>query len=105
MSRETVLNYMIQNDLLDHQKYLVSHHLVENPSRIDVMSDEVVYIDKITIKGSNQAFLEFHSASESRIVKEEIYEQISRHKGHIYFSNKNVSHYKVSFIKLKLIKA
>ena len=105
MSRATVLNYMIQNDLLDHQKYMVSHHSVENPHRIDVMADEVVYIDKIFIEVSNRAFVEFHSASESRIVKEEIYEQISRHKGHIYFSNQNVSHYKVSFIKLKLIKA
>ena len=103
MSKATVLDYMIQNDLLDHQKYMVSHHLLENPNRIDVMADEVVYIDKLTINKINQGFVEFHSATESRIVEVENYEQITRHKGHIYFSSKNVSNYKVSFVKLKLI--
>ena len=95
---------MIDNDLLDHKKYMVSHHLVENPDRIDVMADEVVYIDKLTIKKDTNGFVEFHSASDSRIVEEENYEQITRHKGHIYFSKKRVSNYKVSFVKLKLIK-
>ena len=105
MSKATVLDYMIQNDLIDHKKYMVSHHLVESPNRINVMPDEVVYIDKIIIEQSTSPFwLEFHSATESRIVEIENYEQITRHKGHIYFSNNNVSSYSVSFIKLKLIK-
>ena len=105
MSRETVLNYMIQNDLLDHKKYMVSHHLVKNPNRIDVMGDEVVYIDKISIDSlPSQGWVEFHSATDSRIVEIENYEQITRHKGHIYFSNKEVDRYTVSFVKLKLIK-
>ena len=104
MSRETVLNYMIQNDLLDHKKYMVSHHLVESPNRIDVMADEVIYIDKLTVKPANIGFwVEFHSATDSRIVETENYEQITRHKGHIYFSNKEVDSYTVSFVKLKLI--
>ena len=46
MSKEAVLKYMIDNDLLDHKKYMVSHHIIENPNRINVMADEVVYIDK-----------------------------------------------------------
>ncbi len=105
MSKATVLDYMIQNDLLDHKKYMVSHHLVENPQRIDVRTDEVVYIDKITINPSASPFwLEFHSGTESRLIETENYEQITRHKGHIYFSNNNVDEYKVSYIKLKLIK-
>ena len=99
MSRETVLNYMIQNDLLDHKKYMVSHHSVENPNRIDVMADEVIYIDKISIDSMpSQGWLEFHSATDSRIVETENYEQITRHKGHIYFSNKEVDSYTVSFV-------
>jgi len=103
MCKATVLDYMIQNDLLDHQKYMVSHHLVENPNRIDVMADEVVYIDKITINKTSKGFVEFHSATDSRIIEVENYEQITRHKGHIYFSNKEVGSYAVSFVKLKLI--
>ena len=105
MSKATVLDYMIQNDLIDHNKYMVSHHQIENPSRIDVMSDEVIYIDKITIKPANIGFwMEFHSATDSRIIEVENYEQITRHKGHIYFSNKEIDNYTVSFVKLKLIK-
>jgi len=96
---------MIDNDLLDHNKYMVSHHLVENPDRIDVMADEVVYIDSIRIKKDTSPFwLEFHSATDNRIVEEEIYEQVTRHKGHIYFSSRRVDKYKVSYVKLKLIK-
>lgn len=105
MSRATVLDYMIQNDLVDHKKYMVSHHLVNSPQRIDVMSDEVVYIDKIEIMPTSAAFwLEFHSATESRLIQKELFEQITRNKGHIYFSKKEVESYTVSFIKLKLIK-
>ena len=104
MSKEAVLKYMIDNDLLDHKKYMVSHHQVDSPSRIDVMTDEVVYIDKITIyKVSSNGFVEFHSATDSRIVEQENNEQITRHKGHIYFSSKNVSSYRVSYVKLKLL--
>ena len=104
MSKEAVLKYMIDNDLLDHKKYMVSHHLIENPNRIDVMADEVVYIDKISINSlPSQGWLEFHSATDSRIVEQNNYEQITRHKGHIYFSSKNVSSYQVSYVKLKLI--
>ena len=105
MSKDAVLRYMIDNDLLDHKKYMVSHHLVESPNRIDVMSDEVVYIDKISIDLlPSQGWLEFHSATESRIVEIENYEQITRHKGHIYFSNNEVDSYTVSFVKLKIIR-
>ncbi len=105
MSKATVLDYMIQNDLLDHKKYMVSHHLVENPQRIDVKTDEVVYIDKITIIPSASPFwLEFHSATESRLIETENYEQITRHKGNVYFSYSNVNTLKISYIRLKLIK-
>lgn len=105
MSKATVLDYMIQNDLLDHKKYMVSHHSVDSPSRIDVKTNEVIYIDKITIKPANLGFwLEFHSATESRIIEVKSYEQITRHKGHIYFSNNEVDSYTVSYVKLKLIR-
>ena len=104
MSKATVLDYMIQNDLLDHKKYMVSHHSIDNPSRIDVMTDEVIYIDKISVNYLNTGFVEFHSATESRIIEVENYEQITRHKGHIYFSNKEVGSFTVSYVKLKLMK-
>ena len=104
MSKETVLDFMIQNDLKTHNQYMISHHVIESPSRIDVKSDEVIYIDKITINSLPLlAWLEFHSATESRIVQTENYEQVTRHKGHIYFNNSNVSEYIVSFVKLRLI--
>jgi len=105
MSVETVLKYMIDNDLIDHKKYMLSHHLVDTPSRIDVKTDEVVYIDKIIINSlPSHGWLEFHSATESRLVRVKKYEQITRHKGHIYFSKNQINKFKVSFIKLKLIK-
>ena len=104
MSKEAVLKYMIDNDLLDHKKYMVSHHLVTSPKRIDVAQDEVIYIDKIIMKKSTGSWLEFHSATESRVIQISKYEQITRHKGHIYFSSSNVDNYSVSFVKLKLIK-
>ena len=104
MSKETVLNFMIQNDLLDHKKYMVSHHLVKKPKRIDVMADEVVYLDKITLLSQSfGGFVEFHSATESRIVDLNTFEQITRHKGHIYFHPKKVESWLVSYVKLKLI--
>jgi len=105
MSKSTVLDYMIQNDLLDRKKYMVSHHLVTSPKRIDVAQDEVIYIDRVKLgKTSGAYWLEFHSATESRIVEIKNYEQITRHKGHIYFSNSNVDSYQISYVKLKLIK-
>ena len=105
MSVETVLKYMIDNDLIDHKKYMLSHHLVDTPSRIDVKTDEVVYIDKVIINNfSSGNWLEFHSATESRLVKVKKYEQITRHKGHIYFSKHQIDKFKISYIKLKLIK-
>ena len=105
MSKASVLDYMIQNDLLDHKKHMVSHHLVKNPNRIDVKANEVVYIDKITINSlPSQGWLEFHSATESRLVDVKNFEQITRHKGRVYFSNNEVDNYTVSFVKLKLIK-
>ncbi len=105
MSKSTVLDYMIQNDLLDRKKYMVSHHLVTSPKRIDVAQDEVIYIDRVKLgKTSSGYWLEFHSATESRIVEIKNYEQITRHKGHIYFSNNNVQSYQISYVKLKLIR-
>ena len=104
MSQDTVLKYMIDNDLLDHKKYMVSHHQLDTPNRIDVKTDEVIYIDKITINSlPSHGWLEFHSATESRIVQTKNYEQITRHKGNIYFSSSNVGSYTVSYIRLKVI--
>ncbi len=105
MSGETILKYLIDNDLLDHKKYMVSHHIVENPNRIDVKPNDVVYIDKITINPDSSTFwLEFHSATDSRIVQSGNYEQITRHKGNIYFNTRHIKKFRVSFVKLKLIK-
>ena len=104
MSQDTVLKYMIDNDLLDHKKYMVSHHQVQSPSRIDVKTDEVIYIDKISISPSVSPFwLEFHSATESRIVQTKNYEQVTRHKGNLYFSSSNVGSFEISYVLLKLI--
>ena len=105
MSKETILDYMIKNDLSDDKKYMVSHHIVKSPERIDVKTNEVVYIDKIILKNSSPNYwLEFHSATENRIISTKRYEQITRNKGNIYFSNFNLDSYSVSYIKLRLIR-
>ena len=105
MSKDTVLDYMIKNDLTINQQYLISHHTVDSPSRINVSPDEIVYIDKIIIKSLPLGgWLEFHSATDSRLVQTENFEQITRHKGYIYFSDSNASSYLVSYVLLKLIK-
>ena len=104
MSKDTILKYMIENDLKDNQEYTISNHLEESPGKINVKADEVIYIDKIAINPLNSIFfLEFHSATDSRIIRTENCELISRHKGHIYFLSKEIEKYTVSYIKLKII--
>ena len=105
MSKDTVLDYMIKNDLTINQQYIISHHNVDSPHRINVKPDEIIYIDNIKIKSLNPGFwLEFHSATDSRLVQTKTFEQITRHKGYIYFSESNVRSYMVSYVLLKLIK-
>jgi hypothetical protein len=104
MSTDSVLQHMIKQDSKDFPSSLVSHHKVENPYRIDVKADEVVYIDRIElIETGTGAWLEFHSATESRIVQDSIFAQVTRHKGSIHFSHKQVDKFSVSYVKLKLI--
>ena len=105
MSIDTILQHMIDSDTKDCKDSVVSHHKVDNPYRIDVKSDEVVYIDSVLIKEMAQgAWLEFHSATESRLIEEESYHQITRHKGTVNFSHKEIEKFSVSYIRLKLIK-
>jgi len=105
MSIDTILQHMIKSDSKDCKETVISHHKVDNPYRIDVKSDEVIYIDKVFIKKTAQgAWLEFHSATESRTIQEESYNQITRHKGTVNFSHKNIDQFSVSYVKLRLIK-
>ncbi len=101
----TVLDYMIKMDLQDKKEYIISHHLLKNPTKIEVKPDEIIYIDNIDITPSGANFsLEFYSASESREIDNENSKQVNRHKGHVYFKNNNISDFAISFVKLKLFK-
>jgi hypothetical protein len=105
MSTDTILQHMIDSDTRDCKDYVITHHKEDNPYRIDLKSDEVVYIESVLIKEMAQgAWLEFHSATESRTIQEESYNQLTRHKGAINFTQKDISLFSVSYIRLKLIK-
>lgn len=105
MSIDTILQKMIDSDTKGYEDYVISHHKIDNPYRIDVKTDEIIYIDKLGITEKNQGFwLEFHSATDSRTIQEENYNQITRHKGTVNFSHKEVIHFWVSYIRLSLIK-
>lgn len=106
-----ILETMIQNELGENQEFVISHHQAENPSRIDVARDEVVFIHKISIEVSADFWLEFHSATESRLIEKQVSvlqkiddEIITRHKGNVNFSQSASFDYQVHYVKIKIIK-
>ncbi|MFH2143035.1 MAG: hypothetical protein ABIJ97_11465 [Bacteroidota bacterium] len=107
----SILQAMISNEMNEKHEFLISHHEAEKPHRIDVMRDETVFIHKIQIEASVDFWLEFHSATESRLIKRKLLvlskiddEHITRHKGSVYFSKSHQFEYKVSYVKLKQVK-
>lgn len=108
---DSILNTMIQNELGKNQAFVVSHHQAESPRRIDVARDETAFIHKISIEVSANFWLEFHSATESRLIEKQVVnpetitdEIVTRHKGSVYFSQSAPFSYEVSYVKLKIIK-
>ena len=102
---------MMDMELDENQAFVISHHQEENPVRIDVAADETVFIHKISMEVSANFWLEFHSATDSRLIEKRvsspetiINEIISRHKGNIYFSQSSSFSYEVSYVKLKIVK-
>ncbi len=111
MEENNILNVMIKNDLADNRAFVVSHHQVKSPSRIDVKADEVIYITEIILDLVVDSWLEFHSATESRLIEKivpvpvkEIFNVVTRHKGNIYFSRSSNFSFDVNFVKLKILK-
>lgn len=111
MNESNPLEVMIKNDLVDNRVFVVSHHQVKSPARIDVKADEVVYITEIILDLAVDSWLEFHSATESRLIEKtvsapakEIFNIVTRHKGNIYFSRSSNFNFDVNFVKLKIIK-
>jgi hypothetical protein len=108
---QPIVDLMMKNDLADAKAFVVSNHQQRNPERIDVKADEVVYISDILFDLAIDSWLEFHSATESRIIEKvvpvalkENVEMITRHKGNIYFSKSSNFNFDVTFVKLKIIK-
>ena len=102
---------MIQAELGKDQPYVLSHHQVDTPSRIDVMRDEMVFIHKIQMTASADFWIEYHSCIESRLIQETLdtetllsYNTVTRHKGSIYFSQSSAFKFTVSYVTLKIIK-
>ena len=111
MIENNILDVMMKNDLVDKRAFVVSHHQVKSPGKIDVKTDEVVYITEITLDLTVNSWLEFHSATESRLIEKtvpvpakEIFDIVTRHKGNIYFSKSSNFNFDVTFVKLKIIK-
>ena len=111
MEENNILDVMIKNDLVDNRAFVVSHHQVKSPGRIDVKADEVVYLTEITLDLAVDSWLEFHSATESRLIEKtvpapakELFNIVTRHKGNIYFSRSSNFSFDVNFIKLKILR-
>ena len=107
----TILDFMIKNELGKNQEYLISHNQLKSPKRIDVKRDETVFILKSEVSSKKDFWLEFHSATESRMIEEKavkkgIYtnEIITKHKGNIYFSQSAKFDYTITYVKIKTIK-
>lgn len=106
-----ILEAMIQNELGDNQAFVISHHQADSPHRIDVARDETIFIHKINIEVSANFWLEFHSATESRLIEKQVVnpetiidEIITRHKGSVYFTQSFPFSYEVNYVKLKIVK-
>jgi len=107
----SILQTMVENELGENRAFVISHHQEENPHRIDVARDETVFIHKISIESSIDFWLEYHSATESRLIQKQLSaaqtideEIITRHKGSINFSQSHSFDYKVQYVKLKITK-
>ncbi|PLX06015.1 MAG: hypothetical protein C0596_16105 [Marinilabiliales bacterium] len=108
---ESILKSMIENELGENRAYVISHHQAENPNRIDVARDETVFIHNISVQASIDFWLEFHSATDSRLIEKQLSSSqlieddiISRHKGSINFSQSHAFDYKVQYVKIKIVK-
>jgi len=111
MVENNILDVMIKNDLVNNRFFVVSHHQVKSPFRIDVKADEVVYITEIILDLTVDSWLEFHSATESRLIDKivsaqvkELFNVVTRHKGNIYFSRSSNFNFDVNFVKLKILR-
>ena len=113
IDNNNILAMMMQNDLpLDeNQGCIITHHTEKSPGRIDLKTDEVAFIHDIVVNASKDFWLEYHSATESRLIEEKLSENttkkfitLTRHKGSIYFTASGDFEYQVSYVKLKTIK-
>ena len=71
-------------------------------------NDETVFIIEIKIVSNRSFWLEYHSATESRMIEENrtsrrgmITEIITKHKGNIYFSQSSPFNYTITYVNLK----
>lgn len=99
------------NEAQGEHEFVISHHMAESPHRIDVARDETVFIQRISIEASADFWLEFHSATESRLIQKQVSalqkiddEIITRHKGSVNFSRSSEFDFVVLYVKLKSIK-
>jgi hypothetical protein len=109
-SQISILTKMMESDIRKCDNYDISHHTAENPARIPLMRDEIIYIHKIEIQASTNFWFEFHSASESRLLEYSLSaltdisnDIVTRHKGSVYFSQSTPISFVVYYVKLKIL--
>ncbi|MDD2636392.1 MAG: hypothetical protein PHW82_12950 [Bacteroidales bacterium] len=108
-----LLQLMIKNEMKKHKgfEFSISNHVYDSPKIIKLMPDEIVFISFIAIDANSDFIMNYCSADEVRTIKRVIASQtivedniISEHHSSISFNMSNSDKYRVSIIKLKIIK-
>jgi hypothetical protein len=108
-----LLQLMIKNEMKKQRgfQFSISNHVYDSPKTIKLMPDEIVFISFIAIDANTNFTMNYYSADEVRTIQRVITNQtiieeniISKHKSSITFNMSNSDNYRVSIVKLKIIK-
>lgn len=108
-----LLQLMIKNEMKKQKsfQFSISNHVYDSPKIIKILPDEIAFISFISIDANSDFTLNYYSADEVRIIEKVIASQIiiedniiSKHHSSISFNMSNSDSYRVSIIKLKIIK-
>jgi len=108
-----LLQLMIKNEMKKHRgfRFSISNHIYDSPKTIKLLPDEIVYVSFIAIDATSDFTLNYYSADEVRTIQRTIpltqfIEEniVSEHHSSITFNMSNSDEYRVSIVKLKIIK-
>jgi hypothetical protein len=108
-----LLQLMIKNEMKKQKgfQFSISNHAYDSPKTIKLMPDEVAFISFIAIDANTDFALNYYSADEVRTINRVIASHtiienniISEHHSSISFNMSNSDKYRVSIVKLKIIK-